>query len=154
MKKLLLFCVLIGLVACDGGLSPMEEVDPIGQIIVNISYSGDWPDSEDLHDLRFIAFRFMPQTPSDFTRITEMVISPRLEYFVDEQTVTLQNVRNGVFYYNAIGWQYGDDIFQDWRPAGIYTENDGMFEISGNTVEIHVSVDFDDLPVFPPEDIQ
>lgn len=139
------------LFGCDRGLAPLDIVDPEGTLIVNISYTGDWPPSEEIFEFRFIAFRFKPILTSDFTRITEMVISDRLEYFVDSQTIVLENVRNGDFPYSAIGWQFGSNIFQDWRPAGIYDENGGFFRIQGNEVEINIEVDFDNLPTFPPE---
>lgn len=151
MKRICGFLLVsFWLLSCEG-LTPLDDVDPTGTIAVSITYQGDWPPANQLFELRFLAFRFIPRTESDFTRITEMVISDRLQYFVDEQTIVLSNVRNGTFFYNAIGWQFGENIFADWRPVGVYTENDGIAVLRGDSIHIHILVDFDNLPVFPPE---
>lgn len=75
--------------------------------------------------------------------------SNRLSYNVDSDSFLLEDVVNGVYQYNAIVQQYGG-IF-DWRPVGVYDENDGVITIEGETVHIHIEVDFDNLPPFPPE---
>ncbi len=150
MKRILTFCIAAFLISCEG-LAPLDDVDPEGIIAVTITYEGDWPSSNELFDLRFLAFRFIPQNESDFTRITEMVVSDRLQYNVDEQTIVIRNIRNGTFFYNAIGWQFGPDIFSNWRPAGEYRENDGIAVLRGDSIHLDIHVDFDNLPAFPPE---
>lgn len=75
--------------------------------------------------------------------------SDRLSYNVDTDTFLVDDLENGVYQYNAVVQQFGG-IF-DWRPVGVYDDNDGVILIEGETVHIIIEVDFDNLPPFPPE---
>lgn len=83
---------------------------------------------------------------TDFQNLT---YSDRLNYHVDSDTFLVEDLENGVYQYNAVVQQFGG-IF-DWRPVGVYDENDGLIIIEGETVHITIEVDFDNLPAFPPE---
>lgn len=149
MKRLITstIAILFILSSCSG-----IEPDPIpetGTLIAHIIYDSEWPDREDIVDLRFIAFKFRPQSEADFLRITEMLVSEPLTYGVTSQTVRFEEVPNQRFYAAAIGWQYGPNIFSDWRAAGVYTTGNGEFVIEGNTVEVTIRVDFSNPPPFP-----
>ncbi len=150
LKSLFTIFFVVILIGCDSGLGPTDEVPAEGSLIVNISYTGDWPPADELFEFRFVAFEFLPTSLTDFLRINEMLISDQLEYFVDSETIIFQDIENREYFYSAIAWQFGENVFADWTAAGIYTENDGYFKIEGNIIEIDLEVDFDNLPDFPP----
>lgn len=135
--------------ACDHGLAPVEEE---GEIHANITYQGEWPDEDEFHDLRFVAMRFVPESTRDFLRLEEMEVSEGLDTHVDQQSVVLEDVRNGMFFFSGVAWQFSPNIFRDWRVLGLYEDNGNEFTVLGNVVEIDILVDFDDLPDFPPDD--
>lgn len=143
---LVLFAFIIA--SCNKGLEP-EEVLPEGTLIVNILYNSDWPEPEDIVDFRFVGFKFEPQSEADFVRINEMLISDPLAYGVTNQTLMFEDIPNQRYYMGAIAWQYGPNVFADWRAAAMYTAGNGQFTIEGNTVEITITVDFNNLPDFP-----
>jgi len=143
---LVLFALII--VSCNEGLEP-KKVEPEGTLIVNILYNSDWPPPSEIVDFRFVGFKFEPQSEADFIRINEMLISDPLSYGVSNQTLTFANIPNQRFYMGAIAWQYGPNVFAEWRAAAIYTGGNGQFAIEGNTVEITINVDFTNLPDFP-----
>jgi hypothetical protein len=143
---LVLFAFIVA--SCNKGLEP-EEVLPEGTLIVNILYNSDWPESADIVDFRFVGFKFQPQSEADFVRINEMLISDPLTYGVTNQTLIFEDIPNQRYYMGAIAWQYGPNVFADWRAAAIYTGGNGQFTIEGNTVEITLTVDFNNLPDFP-----
>ena len=150
MKNYLLLIVPVFFaVACDHGLAPVDEE---GEIHANITYVGEGPDKDAFYDLRFVAMRFVPESTTDFLRLEELEISDELETHVDQQRVVIEDVRNGMFFYSGVAWQFSPNIFQDWRVLGLYEDNGNEFTVRGDVVEIDVVVDFDDLPDFPPED--
>lgn len=136
--------------ACDTGLSPTDELPAEGSLVVNISYTGEWPPEEELLIFRFVALEFQPESLIDFFRIEEMLISEELERNAASETVIFREVPNNEYFFSGIAWQFGPNLFADWRTAGEYRENNGYFRIDGNLVEIDVLVDFNNLPVFPP----
>jgi hypothetical protein len=148
-----LLIILISGSGCDGGLSPADaDSNPVGVITGVVTYSGSWPPADSLKDLRFVPLQSEPQTAQDiFADIETLVFSERLNYFVDRDTFTVLDVQNGVYSYNAVAQRYGDELFADWRPVGIYEENSGVITVSGDTVHISVHVDFDNIPPFPAE---
>jgi len=151
---ILLFCVVFTgsfLPGCDRGLEPPhDEISPVGSIAGTVNYSGEWPPPSQLQDLRFVPLKTVPQSMNDILAdFQNLQFSNRLSYNVDSDSFLLEDVENGVYQYNAIVQQYGG-IF-DWRPVGVYDENDGVITIEGETVHIHIEVDFDNLPPFPPE---
>ncbi len=145
---LLLLVVLAG---CDQGLKPVAP-DPVvydGEIHAHITYVGEWPAEDQIHDLRFVAMRFIPESESDLFRADEMEISDRLKTRVDRETVRLKEVHDGTFYYSGVAWRFTSSFF-DWRIAGLYVDNGGEFTVNGDIVEIDIVVDFANLPDFPP----
>ncbi|MDZ7718388.1 MAG: hypothetical protein U5K72_06150 [Balneolaceae bacterium] len=148
-----LFFASILFVSCEGGLEPpMEESNPTGVISGKITYSGEWPPEDSLKDLRFVALKSKPQSAADIVSVfPDLPFSQRLKYNVERDSFRVDNVRNGVYVYNAIAQQFGDQILQDWKPVGLYMKNNGIIIIDDNTVSIEIEVDFDNPPPFPPE---
>jgi hypothetical protein len=143
------FLWLLLLSGCDQGLAPTSEVDPEGNLIVNITYEGEWPPEEEIFEFRFIAFDFFPETVADiFFNLENLIISvEKLLYGVESETLVFEQVENRTIIYSAVAWQFGPDVFDNWRAAG---ETQQQYTIEGNTVEMNLVVDFDNLPPFPP----
>lgn len=142
------FSCMLPLTACDGGLKPPDAPAPYGTIEGTVHYEGTWPPADSLNDLRFVAFKVIPQSSSDFLNFQNFVFSERLQYNVESDSFRIEEIENGTYPYNGIAWQFGG--LTDWRPAGIYSENNGLITVQGDTVKITVFVDFDNLPPFPP----
>jgi hypothetical protein len=137
--------------ACDHGFAPPDE-PPSGVIRALISYEGVWPSESDVHDLRFVAMRFVPRDTADFLQLNRMAISDRLPYGVQMDTVTVRDVETGAFLYSGIAQQFEADLLA-WRPVGLYVENEGVFFVTaGDTTSIALTVDFDHPPPFPPSE--
>jgi hypothetical protein len=147
--------VLLTLSACEGGLEPPPfEPEPTGAIQGTVTYSGDWPPSSQLRQLFFVPLQFKPTTVSEI--LAEFLqgnlkASETLQFFVEEDTFFVGDLENGAYVYNIIANQYGPLEFSDWRPLGVYSENEGIIIVEGDTKSIHIHVDFDNLPLFPPE---
>lgn len=141
------------LAGCEDGLKPpLEEPNPTGVITGSITYAGEWPPEDSLVDLRFVPLKSPPQTAQDiFADIENLVFSERLDFFVEKDTFIVDEVPNGVYVYNTVAQQFGGRILQDWRPVGLYNENDGIIIVDGDTTSITIHVDFENLPPFPPE---
>ena len=142
---------MVVLAGCDQGLKPVAPDPDVneGEIHAHITYVGEWPAEDQIHDLRFVAMRFIPESETDLFRADEMEISDRLKTRVDRETVRLKEVRDGTFYYSGVAWRFSSSLF-DWRIAGLYADNGGEFTVNGDIVEIDIVVDFDNLPDFPP----
>lgn len=151
ISYLLTIPVLLWFTNCEGGLEPpMEEPDPTGVISGIVTYSGEWPPEDSLKDLRFVPLKSVPQTAQDiFADINNLVFSKRLDFYVERDTFTVSQVPNGVYVYNAVAQNFG--TITDWRPVGLYEENDGVIIVQNDSTSIYVHVDFDNLPPFPPE---
>lgn len=149
----LLLSALFLLASCEGGLEPpTEEPNPTGVITGIVTYSGEWPPADSLERLVFVPLKSEPQTAQDiFADIENLVFSQELNYFVERDTFTVEDVPNGVYVYNAVAQQYGPNLFADWRPVGLYEENDGVIIVQGDTTSITVHVDFNNLPPFSVE---
>lgn len=130
----------------------MEETNPTGVITGIVTYSGEWPPADSLKRLVFVPLKNKPRTAQDiFADIDNLVFSEQLDYFEETDTFTVKDVPNGRYIYNAVAQQYGDRLFQDWRPVGLYEENGGVIIVDGDTTSITVHVDFDNLPPFDIE---
>ncbi len=138
---------------CEGGLEPpMKKPNPTGVITGIVNYSGEWPAEDSLIDLRFVALETKPQTATDIVSVfPNLPFSETLDFNVERDTFLVDSVANGVYVYNTIAQRYGEQILQDWRPVGLYEENDGIIIVDDDTVSITISVDFENLPPFPPE---
>ncbi|MCC5940762.1 MAG: hypothetical protein JJU37_04405 [Balneolaceae bacterium] len=151
----LLIAIFFAVSGCEGGLEPPPpEPEPTGAISGTVIYTGDWPPADQFRELIFVPLTF---TPTDFTQILGEFIrgnlrsSDRLQTFVDSEEFFVGELDNGVYVYNIIANQFGPNALSDWRPLGVYEENDGLIMIEGDTVEVTIYVDFDNLPPFPPE---
>ena len=138
---------------CDHGLAP-PETPPTGVLVARISYASDWPPDSQLHDLRFVAMRFVPRDTSDFLQLDQLVFSDGLRRHVPADTVLLNIDLHSLvdtFYYSGVAQQFGANPFRDWRPVGLYTDGDGRLLVrAGGTTTVDVTVDFDHPPRFPP----
>lgn len=148
----LFFLLLTILAGCDTGLEPpIEKPDPTGVILGTVTYSGEWPPDNELKQLFFVPLPFIPETVFDiFSELSNLRTSESLQRYEDEDEFLVDDIPNGVYIYNIIANQYGNNLL-DWRPLGVYSENDGKIIVSGDTTRITIHVDFDNLPPFPPE---
>lgn len=144
--------VLLLSTGCDHGLEPPERA-PDGSISATVTYLGEWPPASEVVDFRFVAMRFVPQDTLDFLQLNRMAISGRLAYGVERDSFTVQAVQPGVFVYTGIAQQQTSDILS-WRPVGLLDGDGGLFTVEpGANTPLSITVDFDNLPVFPPEDL-
>lgn len=140
-------CLL--LVGCDHGLEPPDS-SGTGTIQGTIEYVGTWPPLEELNDLRFVGMRFVPRDTSDFLQLNQMAISSGLQKHVSFDSFEITEAAAGFYLYSGVAQQF-DDNFLSWRPVGLYTQDGGIFTVAPNEITtIHLVVDFDNLPVFPP----
>lgn len=142
--------ILAGLLpSCDHGLAPPEPEVP-GAIHGIVRYRGEWPPQTDVHDLRFVAMRFMPRDTADFLQLNLMAISGRLDYGVTADTFVVEDVAPGLFVYSGVAWQFTPNLLS-WKPVGLYERDGGLFAVEPRqTTEIEIDVDFARLPPFPP----
>ena len=140
--------------ACDQGFAPPDE-PATGTIVVDITYENypdAWPPDEEIYELLFVALRFVPKDTTDFLQLNRLIFSDRLQFRVERQTITLEDVEAGVYPYSGVAHKYGPDLF-DWRPIGLVEENGGILVVSdGQTTRVSMSADFLDPPPFPPPD--
>ena len=128
----------------------MEEPDPTGVIMGTVTYTGEWPPVDSLKDLRFVALESAPQSVADIVSVfPNLPFSETLDFNVERDTFLVDSVQNGTFVYNSIAQQFG--TITDWRPVGLYKENDGIIFNNDDTISIEIEVDFENLPPFPPE---
>ncbi len=156
IKRIPLFfsiLLIVFLISCEGGLAPIEqEPEPFGVIVGTVTYTGDWPPPNELQELVFVPLPFKPQTFLEVILDLDNVrFSDRLQFNVDEDTFVIDEIENGTYIYNIIANQFGPNVFSDWRPLGVYTENDGVITVEGDTTYIQIDVDFNNLPPFPPD---
>jgi len=145
--------LILFLISCEGGLAPIEqEPEPFGVIVGTVTYIGDWPPPNELQELVFVPLPFKPQTFLEvILDLDNIRFSDRLQFNVDEDTFVIDEIENGTYIYNIIANQFGPIVFSDWRPLGVYTENDGVITVEGDTTYIQIDVDFNNLPPFPPD---
>lgn len=122
----------------------------MGSIAGTITYIGEWPPAAELEDLRFIGMRFLPRDTTDFFRLNEMVISERLPDNVSSHQFQV-DAPTGTYFYSGVAQKYGSELL-DWRPVGLVETNEGVFFVTrGSTVNVQITVDFANPPVFPPQ---
>ena len=79
-----------------------------------------------------------------------MTISPGLQKLVDFDSFEINEVTTGLYLYSGVAQKFDTDLLS-WRPIGLYTNDGGVFSVAPNeTTVIHIQVDFNNLPVFPP----
>lgn len=138
--------------SCDHGLVP-PDTPPVGSIQGTITYvdTDTWPPLDSLVDLRFVALPFIPQDTLDFFRdLNSLVFSERLQYYVAADSFRIDSVDARAYVYSGVAQQFTTNLLS-WRPVGLYEENGGVFEVRPNEVtEVNVTVDFRNIPPFPP----
>ncbi len=144
-------CVAAGIVfltGCDSAIEPPDKTTP-GAIRADITYVGNWPPARQFVDLRFVAMRFIPRDTTDFLQLNQIEFSDGLPYGVASHIVVLPEVPPGTYPFAVVARQRTQDILS-WEALGIYTENQGVFQVTGgDTVRLNVTVDFDNPPDFP-----
>lgn len=144
--------ILFTLIGCDNGLEPPSTPET-GTLEGTISYEGPWPADSTLFDLRFVAMRIIPQSADDI--VTEfgkqrVQLSQGLKRPAERDTFQINFVPTGPYVYSGVAIQQTTNIF-DWLPVGLYNDDAGIFKILPNeTTRIHVHVDFNNIPPFPP----
>ncbi|HRR09731.1 MAG TPA: hypothetical protein PLO56_13655 [Rhodothermales bacterium] len=144
---LILFAVISG---CDHGFEPPER----GKISGTIIFKGKWPPAEEVRALYFGAAPFTPCSVDDIVaRFSEVALSNDLNASgtgIEEATFSISDVNPAVYVYSGVYLQYGPTVLEI-KPVGVFSENNGAFIVSsGQTTEIDLTVDFDQLPPFPP----
>lgn len=165
MRRSWLWLLLLALLAsCDTGLSPLNE--PSG--FRGVMRFRNWPPPDSVHELRLVAFESIP---TDSTGILAALLAGRaavypalerrLPRFVDSieyefTTKTGVNLKVTNYQYVIVAWQYGPNIFADWRPAGVYARQPNSFEPASVRVLLHritpninIEVDFRNTPQWP-----
>ena len=156
---LLLSCIVPLLAACDGGLEPAEK--PVIAGVVTFKGGGDsWPPADSVKEVRIVAFRVYP--PQD---IISEVLNERayftqqsLPLFADtaSYSIELPNPPPGRIAAVVAALRFGDNIMADWRVIGLYTTSGdnstpSPLDLTGSAAQrnIHITVDFDNLPPQP-----
>ena len=135
---------------CDHGIAPPTEA-PIGAIRGSITYVGGesvWPPSDSLFDLRFFALPFVPCDSLDLFRdLNQLVFSDRLQYGTASDSFAVDSVNAQYYLYSGVAQQYSRNLL-DWRPVGLVD----MYRVRvDEVVELAVTADFHNPPLFPPD---
>ncbi len=149
---LFLFIMPLLLTGCDSGLVPPEAPDR-GFISGTVSYEGPWPADSTLFDLRFVALRIIPEGENDIINEfgqQRVVLSNGLDRMAEQDSFFISLVTTGPYVYSGVAIQQSSSAF-DWLPVGLYQEDAGIFQVLPNdTTRIHIHVDFNNIPPFPP----
>jgi hypothetical protein len=161
-------CVLLalaGLLGCNEELGPLNEPSGFGGVI----RFRHWPPVQTIREMRLVAFE---DVPADSTGIIPMLLAGKaaayppigqdylptlVDSVVYEFTTSVgTNLQVRQYAYVAVMYQYGPNIFADWRPAGVYTTAGPGFQPAPLRVLLHrivpgvnITVDFDSLPPIP-----
>ena len=104
-------------------------------------------------ECRFVAFRVVPRSVDDIIREfnrQQLRFSEELDPNVEDDAFSIPALEVGPYVYSGIAYRQSDNPF-DWVPIGLYEENSGIFQIRpGESTQIHINVDFNNLPPFPP----
>lgn len=125
----------------------------MGVMRINVDYvqdPEDWPPEDEFYDFRFVAMRFVPRDTADLLQLNRLEFTSPLARRVSHETVVHDSVETGPFFYSGVAQKFGPGLFE-WRPVGLVTANNGIFVVSADeTTDVHVEVDFANLPAFPP----
>ncbi|NOX36706.1 MAG: hypothetical protein GXO78_04135 [Calditrichaeota bacterium] len=156
----LLVAGLIGLLGCNQGLSP-EAAGPSITGISGTIYFKNWPPADSLFDLRLVVFKTFPPE-----NIVEAVVNQEAFAYPPitqkeglplnvQQTDYLMELPPGRYEYIVVAWQYGPNVFSDWRAAGQYDTDEDPNPTAVDIQEgelltnIDIDVDFENLPPSP-----
>lgn len=167
MKHRFIFFIALFLVlypSCDTGLTPLNEPSGFRGVV----RFKNWPSADSVRELRIVAFESYPTDSSGIipallagTAAVYPELERRLPTFVDsiEYEFTTKNglnlqLRNYV--YIILAQQYGPNVFNDWRPAGVYAARPNSFDPAPVRVLLHrivpnidIDVDFNNPPPRP-----
>lgn len=149
MRRIVLLALLLPFTGCDHGLEP-PEASPFGSIRGTIAYTQGteaWPPPDSLRDLRFFALPFVPQDTLDLFRdLNQLVFSNRLAFRVAADSFFVDSVQAQIYVYSGVAQQFSTNLL-DWRPVGLAP----LFQVRpGRVTELSITVDFSNLPPFPP----
>ncbi len=149
MRFFLLLALLLIYTGCDHGLEP-PDAPPFGSIRGTVTYVGPWPSSDSLRDLRFVALPFVPRDTLDlFRELSQLVFSERLDYYVRPDTFDtffIDSVQAQIYVYSGVAQKFSQNLF-DWRPVGLAD----LFQVRpGEVTELSITVDYNNIPPFPP----
>lgn len=152
MRYFVILLLCLACPACDHGLVPPDDPQR-GAISGTVSYEGPWPDLSSVFDIRFVALRIVPQSAQDIIDEFErqrVVLSRGLRRPATSDTFFVGSVITGPYVYCGIAIQQSSNVF-DWVPVGLYTENAGIIQVNpDDTTHVHIHVDFNNPPPFPP----
>ena len=160
-----LCCLALLLVSCDEELGPLNEPSGFSGVI----RFKNWPPATDIKEMRLVAFE---DIPADSATVIPMLIAGKAavypplpgDYFqalVDSVVYEFTdksgtNLQVKEYKYVAVMYQFGPNIFHDWRPGGVYSTGPGEFDPAPIRVILHrvipnvdILVDFHNLPPLP-----
>ncbi len=163
--RLLSLAVMLLGVACNEELGPIHTPSGFSGMI----RFRNWPPATSIQEMRLVA---IDRVPTDSSGVIAMLLAgeaavfPAIDrdylptlvdsvvYEFNEKTGTNLQVKN--YEYVAVMYQYGPDIFTDWRPAGVYSLSPDSFVPAPLRVLLHritpgvdIMVDFNNLPPIP-----
>jgi len=159
-RYLLILTGLIWLLGCNQGLSP-EAAGPSISGISGTLYFKNWPPVDSLFDLRLVVFKTFPpenileavvnQEAFAYPPITQKeglpLNVPKIDYVME--------LPPGRYEYIVVAWQYGPNVFSDWRAAGHYGSDNNPNPTTVDIQEgkllnnIDIYVDFKNPPPSP-----
>jgi hypothetical protein len=162
----ILFSLVATLLAgCNEELGPLNEPSGFSGVI----RFKNWPPATDIKEMRLVA---LEEIPKDSTSVIPLLLAGKAavypplpgDYFqtlvdsivyefTDKSGTNLQVIN---YPYVAVWYQYGPNIFRDWRPAGVYSAAPESFNPAPVRVVLHrivpnvtIQVDFKNLPPLP-----
>ena len=159
MRILFVIFTVMFIAACDGGLAPRPESEKsfLNGTIRFVKGIENWPPQDSVFGIRAAAFKEMPDS-----NIIQAILSGNA-YFTGESLPMFTDSVNFSFeisdapvklVYIVAVWQNTTDILSQ-RVIGVYTISGNKSEHSelniekGDSYNINIDVDFDDLPPMP-----
>jgi len=140
--------LLLSLAGCESAIRPPDDVRT-GTIHGRVEYLNVWPPENEVRDLRFVALPFVPRDSTDILRINDLVASSRLTYGVNSESFVVVGVPAGTYPFSGIARQRTEDLLS-WEAIGLYTDDEGVFEVSEDeVVDLVILVDFNHPPDVP-----
>jgi hypothetical protein len=159
MRIFFVIFTVMFIASCDGGLKPRPEEDKsfLNGTIRFIKGVENWPPQDSVFGIRVAAFKEMPDSNIILAILSgnAYFTGESLPMFTDSVNFSL-NIPDApvkIVYIVAV-WQYTIDILSQ-RVIGVYTISGDKKEHSelniekGESYDINIDVDFDDLPPMP-----
>ena len=161
-----MLCLLgILLAGCNEELGPLNGPSGFSGTIT----FRNWPPATDIKEMRLVA---LEEIPKDSSGVIPTLLAGKAAVFPPLPGDYFQTLVDSIPYeftdksgtnlkvmdypYVAVWYQYGDNIFHDWRPAGVYSLSPDGFTPTPIRVILHhvqpdvnILVDFKDLPPLP-----